>query len=139
MDHAATIRRIYDLINAGDIDAFGALLADDFVEHEALPGLEPTKAGVLAFFRMNRAAFPDMRMSVEDIVASGDKAVARVRFTGTQQGEFAGVPPTGKRVDVPLIDIMRFGDDGLAHEHWGVMDALTMMRQIGALPEGAPT
>ena len=58
MDHAATIRRFYDLINADDIDAFGALLADDFVEHEETAGLAPTKEGVMAFFRANRAAFP---------------------------------------------------------------------------------
>lgn len=136
MDHAATIRRLYNLINAGEIDEFGALLADDFVDHEELPGLAPTREGVMDFFRMNRAAFPDMRMDVEDIVASDDKVVARVRFTGTHQGEFMAIPATDKRVDVQFIDIMRLGDDGLAHEHWGVMDALAMMQQLGAMPEG---
>jgi steroid delta-isomerase-like uncharacterized protein len=138
MDHAATVRRFYDLVSAGDIDGFGDLLADDFVEHEETPGLEPTKAGVIAFFHMNRAAFPDMRMDPEDIVASGDKVVARVRLTGTHQGAFMGMPATGKPIDVQLIDIVRFGDDGLAREHWGVMDALAMMQQLGAVPEGPP-
>ena len=138
MDHAATIRRMYDLISAGDIDGFGALLADDMVEHEELPGLAPTKEGVLAFFRMHRAAFPDMRMEVQDVVASGDKVVARVRLTGTHQGAFMDIPATGKSVDVQLIDIMRFGDDGLTHEHWGVLDALAMMQQLGAVPAGPP-
>jgi predicted ester cyclase len=47
-----------------------------------------------------------------------------------------GVPASGKRVDVQLIDIIRFGDDGLAHEHWGVMDALALLQQVGALPDG---
>lgn len=138
MDHAATVRRFYDLINAGDIDGFGALLADDFIDHEELPGLAPTREGVMDFFRMSRAAFPDMRMDVEDVVASDDKVVARVGFSGTHQGEFMGIPATGKRVDVQMIDIMRLGDDGLAHEHWGVMDSLAMMQQLGALPEGPP-
>ena len=59
MDHSTTQRRLYDLLNAGDIDGFGALLADDFVEHEETPGLAPTKDGVLEFFRMYRAAFPE--------------------------------------------------------------------------------
>jgi steroid delta-isomerase-like uncharacterized protein len=138
MDHAATVRRIYDLINAGDVEGFGRLMADDFVDHEELPGLAPTKDGVLAFFRMQLAAFPDTRMEVQDIVASGDKVVARVRYTGTNRGEFLGAPATGKSVDVQLVDIFRFGDDGLGREHWGVMDQLTMMQQLGLAPAGPP-
>ena len=138
MDHAATLRRFYDSINAGDVDRFGELLADDFVEHEETPGLAPTKEGVKEFFRMYIAAFPNLRFDVEDILASGDKVVARVRVTGTHEGEFMGMPATGKSVDVQAIDIVRFGDDGLAHEHWGVFDAMAMMQQLGVVPEGAP-
>ena len=136
MDHASTQRRLYELLNAGDIDGFGELLADDFVEHEETPGLAPTKDGVKQFFTMYRAAFPDLRMDVEDIVSSGDKVVARVRATGTNQGAFMDMPATGKSVDVQLIDIMRFSDDGLVREHWGVLDALTMMQQLGVVPDG---
>ena len=138
MDHAATMRRMYDLINAGDIDGFGDHLADDFIEHEETPGLAPTREGVKAFFRMYLAAFPDLRMDAEDVLMSGEKVVARSRATGTHQGEFMGMPATDKRIDVQLIDILRFGDDGLAHEHWGVFDALAMMQQLGAIPEGPP-
>ena len=138
MDHAATARRLYDKISAGDIDGFSDHLADDFIEHEETPGLAPTKAGVKDFFRMQLAAFPDMHMHVEDVVVDGDKVVARVRYTGTQRGEFMGMPATGKSVDVQLIDIFRFGDDGLVREHWGVMDSLAMMQQLGAVPEGPP-
>jgi steroid delta-isomerase-like uncharacterized protein len=135
MDHAPALRRLYDLLNADDIEGFGDLLADDFVEHEETPGLAPTKDGVKDFFRMYRAAFPDLRMDPEDVLASGDKAVARVRATGTNQGEFMGIPATGKSIDVQLIDIMRFGDDGLVREHWGVFDALALMQQLGVIPE----
>jgi len=137
-DHAATARRLYDLINAGDIGAFSEHLSDDFVEHEKTPGLAPTKAGVKDFFRMQLAAFPDLRMNVEDVFASGAKVVARVRYTGTNRGEFMGMPATGKSVDVHLIDVFLFGDDGLVREHWGVMDALAMMMQLGAVPAGPP-
>jgi len=138
MDHVATLRSMYDLINAGNVDGFGDLLADDFVEHEVSPGLEPTKEGVKAFFRMYTSAFPDLRFDAQDVLVSGDKVVARARATGTHQGEFMGMPATGKSVDVELIDILRFGDDGLAHEHWGVFDALGMMQQLGAIPEAPP-
>jgi len=134
MDHAATVRRFYELISAGDVDGFGELLADDFVEHEETPGLAPTKDGVLSFFRMYIAAFPDLRMTPEDIITSGDKVVARARATGTNSGEFMGMPATGKPMDVQLIDIIRFSDDGLAREHWGVFDAMGMMQQLGVAP-----
>ena len=139
MDNGATLRRFYDLITARDIDGFADLLADDFVEHEVAPGLEPTKAGVKEFFTMYIAAFPDLRFEPEDILPSGDKVVGRVRATGTNTGDFMGMSATGKSVSVEAIDIIRFGDDGLAHEHWGVFDALGMMQQLGVVPEGPPS
>ncbi len=138
MDHADTARRFYELISNGDIDGFGEMLAEDFVEHEEIPGFSPDKAGVLEFFRANRTAFPDMKMEPEDILPCGEKVTIRLRLTGTHEGEFMGMPATGRKIDVPLIDITRFGDDGLAHEHWGVMDMMLMMQQLGAVPEGPP-
>ena len=138
MDHAATMQNTYERINAGDIAGFGDLVADDFVEHQGGPGLPATKEGTLEFFRVLLAAFPDMRMTVEDLIASGDKTVARVRVTGTHKGEFMGVPPAGTRVDVQLIDIMRFDGAGLVCEHWGVADMLSLMQQLGVVPAGAP-
>jgi steroid delta-isomerase-like uncharacterized protein len=138
MDLETTVRGFYDSVNAGDFDRFGELMADDFIEHEETPGLAPTKEGVLEFFRMYRVAFPDMRMDVEEVLISGDKTVVRARVTGTHKGEFMGMPATGRGIDVQLIDIMRFGNDGLAHEHWGVIDALAMMQQLGAVPESPP-
>jgi len=139
MDHAATMQRAYDLINEGDIDGFGELLADGFIENEAMPGLEPTKEGVKELFHVYRAAFPDLHMEVAEIIANGDKAVARVTASGTQNGEFMGMPPSGKSVKVQMIDIMRFDDAGLVSEHWGVLDMLSMLQQLGAVPDGLPT
>jgi steroid delta-isomerase-like uncharacterized protein len=138
MDIAATTLRAYDLINAGDIDGFGELLADDLVEHEETPGLAPTKDGVLEFFRMYRAAFPDLEMRAEETLVSGDRTVIRARATGTHRGEFMGMPATGKSIDVKLIDIMRFNDAGVICEHWGLVDMLSMMGQLDAIPEGPP-
>ena len=138
MDHSLTMRSTYERINSGDIEGFGALVADDFVEHEEQPDLPPTKEGVLAFFRTLQTAFPDMSMDVQDVIASGEKSVARVVITGTHRGEFMGVPPTGRRVEVQLIDIMRFDEVGLVCEHWGVMDALSLMQQLGVVPAAPP-
>ncbi|MCC6223287.1 MAG: ester cyclase [Thermoleophilia bacterium] len=138
MDHGTTIRRMYDSVNTGDLDGFEALLAGDFVEHEETPGLAPTREGVKEFFGMFMAAFPDLRFDAEDVLVSGDKVVARARVTGTHEGEFMGMPATGRRMEVQAIDIIRFGTDGLAHEHWGVFDAMAMMQQLGLVPDSAP-
>ena len=137
MDHAATMRSTYERINNGDIDGFGDLVASDFVEHQGMPAL-PTKEGTLEFFRSLLAAFPDWHMTVEDLIAGGDKAVARVTVTGTHKAEFMGVPPTGAQVEVQLIDIMRFDGAGLVCEHWGVADMLSLMQQLGVVPAGPP-
>ena len=102
------------------------------------PGLAPTKDGVKDCFRLRLAAFPDLRMEVVDAFASGEKAVARVRYTGTNRGAFMSMPATSKSVDEQLIDKFRLGDDGLVHEHWGVLDLMTMMQQLGVVPPGPP-
>ena len=140
MDHAATMRTTYKRINAGDIAGFGDLVADDFVEHQGAggPGFPATKEGTLEFFRVLLAAFPDWRMTVDDLIAGGDKTVARVTVTGTHKGEFMGVPSTGTHVEVQLIDIMRFDRAGLVSEHWGVADMLSLMQQLGIVPVGPP-
>jgi steroid delta-isomerase-like uncharacterized protein len=135
MDHAAAARHFYDLINAGDIDGFIALLADDFVEYEVTPGLPPTKDGVRQFFTMYIGAFPDLHFAAEDILPSGDKVVGRVIISGTNNGgDFMGMPATGKSISAQAIDIIQFGDDGLATAHWGVVDVMTMMQQLGVVP-----
>ena len=138
MDHMVTLNRMYDRINAHDVDGFMELLADDFVEHEVAPGLEPSRDGVRKLFTMCMEAFPDLRLELQDMLASGDKVVARFRGIGTQDGAFMGMPASGKSIDVEGIEIMRFGDDGLAREHGGLFDALGMMQQLGAIPAGAP-
>ena len=134
MDHAATVRHIYEHISAHDLDGFGDHLADDFVEHEELPVGPPTKEGVIAFFATQIAAFSDLAMTADEVIDAGDTLVARVRFTGTNDGDFMGMPATGKAVDVAVIDIFRFADDGLVHEHWGLFDAQGLMQQLGAVP-----
>jgi len=138
MNHAATMRRSYELINHGDIDGFGRLVSDGFVEHQEAPGLPPTKAGVLELFRGYRAAFPDLRIHVDEVIESGATTVARVTVSGTQDGEFMGTPPSGRRAEVQLIDIMRFDDAGLIAEHWGVVDSLSLLQQLGVIPTSAP-
>jgi steroid delta-isomerase-like uncharacterized protein len=138
MGHEDTMRQFYERVNAGDVVGFSALLADDLIEHEEIEGQPQTKEGVIQFFTMMLSAFPDVRMNVEDIIESGDATWARIRITGTNEGEFMGMPATGKSVDFQAVDIVRFNDDGTAAEHWGVTDTMTMMQQLGVVPEGPP-
>lgn len=137
MDHTGSLQALYDAINAHDVDAFCERLADDFVEHEVTPGVPPTKEGTRQFFAEYFAAFPDIRFTAEELLACGDRAVGRVRVTGTHQGDFMGIPATGRSCDIQVIDIVRFGDDGRALEHWGVMEELKMLQQLGVVPEEA--
>jgi steroid delta-isomerase-like uncharacterized protein len=134
MDHEATMRSAYERINGGDLDDYAALVSDNFVEHFDVPGLPATKSGMLQYFGMILAAFPDLHFVVDDLIVGDGKTVARATVTGTHQGEFMGVPATGKSVEIQLIDIMGFGDDGLINEHWGVADMLSLMQQLGAIP-----
>lgn len=124
------IRRLYQVINRGDIEALGEFIADDMVEHEEFPGLQPGKEGVLAFFRYLRTAFPDLRMTAEDVVSEGEKVAVRGTMTGTHEGEFMDIPATGNRLEISFADFFRF-EDGKVAEHWGTTDTGAMMQQLG--------
>ncbi|HEY1357952.1 MAG TPA: ester cyclase [Thermoleophilaceae bacterium] len=136
-DLKGTVQRFYDELNKGNLDIIDEVLSEDFVDHEEFPGLEPNREGVKQFFAMFRAAFPDLRMEADDMVAEGDRVVARLTARGTHQGDFMGMPPSGKAVEVAVYDMLRF-EDGKVAEHWGLFDAMTMMQQLGAIPEQAP-
>lgn len=131
----AAMKRFYnEVVNKGDLDLFDELTTEDFKENEALPGFESNREGVKQFFAMFRNAFPDLNFAVEDMAASGDKVWSYITIRGTHKGEFMGIPASGKKIEVKAIDIVRFVD-GKGAEHWGVTDMLTMMQQIGAVPE----
>ena len=133
------MRQIYDVIAAGDADRADELLAENLIEHEEPPpGSPPGREGFKDFVRRIKAGFPDLECHIEDMIADGDKVWARARLTGTHQGEFMGVPQSGKRVEFEVIDIGRF-ENGKGVEHWGVSDAMTLMMQIGAIPSAGET
>jgi predicted ester cyclase len=82
---------------------------------------------------MFRSAFPDFKATINDIIAEGDKVVIRMTWNGTHRGEFMGIPPTGKRVSFGVFDILRIAG-GKFVEHWGQMDSMLMMQQLGVIP-----
>ena len=125
------VEEIFNRGNASRVDEF---LVPDFIEHEELPpGIPSNREGVKLLTAQLHSAFPDFKATIDDIVAEGDKVVIRMTWTGTHKGEFMGIPPTGKGISIGVIDIIRVAG-GQFVEHWGQMDDMGMMRQLGAIP-----
>ena len=132
MTDKAAMSRFYDQVAAGNMGVIDELLVEDFVEHDALAPT-PDRDGVRQLFAMIGAAFPDMRFAVMHMVQEDDLVMAHGTFEGTHEGEFMGMPATGRRVSVPFADVVRFRD-GMGVEHWGVFDGGMMMQQLGQGP-----
>jgi steroid delta-isomerase-like uncharacterized protein len=131
--HITMMQRLYEeIFNAGNLDVADELIAPDAVDHQGLPDSPPGPDGLKQLAWMYRSAFPDLSITVEDIIASDDKVVARTTMRGTHEGELMGIPPTGRAVEVSGIDIVRFVD-GRMVEHWGNQDNMGMMRQLGLI------
>ena len=133
----ATMRRFQDAANTHDAELISKTI-DDVVEPDVLIRtplpIQATGAELLkeVFARLHRA-FPDLHVTIEDLIAEGDKVVSRNTVTGTHQGEYMGVPSTGKSVTYNEIFIVRFVNGRFA-ETWGVVDVLSQMKQLGVIP-----
>ena len=127
-------RGLYRRLNAGDFSVIDEVISDDFVEHESVPGIEPTKAGVRQLFEMFHAAFEGASFEVDSMIGEGDEVVAMCRMTGVHKAEFMGIAPSGRAINVGVADQFRF-EDGKVVEHWGVMDAAGMQHQLAGLPQ----
>jgi steroid delta-isomerase-like uncharacterized protein len=133
-ENKALVRRFVDEVqSAGNIDAIDELCSPEFVNHSAPSGMPPNREGVKQVTAMFRQAFPDSYFTVEDMIAEGDKVATHKTFHGTHEGEFMGMPPTGRRVSMELIDIVRISE-GRVVEHWSMGDNLGMMQQLGVIP-----
>jgi predicted ester cyclase len=126
--------------------AFGTLdeelahryLASEFVDHESSPGIGGGPEGYLATARYMHGAFSDATWRPDDLFFVEDKFVVRVTFSGIHTGDFLGVAPTGKRVEVQHLHFYRV-ENGKAVEHWGARDELSLLRQIGVFTPEHPT
>ena len=115
----------------GSFDALEALVTPDFVHHG--PGLPSDLAGLKQMLPAFRTAFPDLEITIEEIIAEGDKVFDRATWRATHQGELMGIPPTGKQVTVQESHIGRIVGGKMA-ERWSEWDALGMMQQLGVIP-----
>lgn len=126
-------RLLEDDISRGDMATAEAIIAPNFVDHTNPPGMQHGLEGHTAIVALFRAAFPDQWWQIEDLIAEGDRVVARTTMTGTHRGDFFGIPATNRAVSVGGIHILRIADDRIA-EHWGNNDDLGLMRQLGMIP-----
>jgi steroid delta-isomerase-like uncharacterized protein len=120
-------------LNQKDMSAFEAYFSPDLIDHALPPGLPLGLAGRKMFGSALLAAFPDLHVHVEDLVADGEKIVTRYSVHGTHNGELMGIPPTGKAVSIGGIAIDRF-ENGQSIEHWEFYDQMGMMQQLGVIP-----
>src|ERR1051325_894980 len=127
------VRRIFEEgINKGDTAVVAELIDDRYVNHD-MPAPAPGPEGFNQVIAMFKGAFPDLDITLDDVIGDGDKVCTRGHFTGTHSGEFMGVPATGKQVETGYIDVWRF-EGGRAVENWVKIDMLGVMIQLGVVP-----
>ena len=114
----------------GDFD----LIGQDYVDHNPAPGLPGNREGLMRLREMTLAGFPDFTVTVEDAVASGDKVAVRLTNSGTHEGTFLGIAPTETRTSWTVMAIFRIAD-GTVVERWGLVDAVSLLTQLGAFPQ----
>ncbi len=126
-------RVLEEMFNKGNLDVADELLAPDYVNHDpAMPEDIHGPEGFKEYVGAYRSALSDIHVEIEDQIAEGDKVVTRWIGTGTHDGEFAGIAPTGKRVTLPGMEIVRISGGKLV-EGWEGYDSMNMMRQLGAI------
>jgi steroid delta-isomerase-like uncharacterized protein len=135
-ENKAVARRWFEeLFNQGNLEVADEIIAPDHVNHDpTLPDIPPGPEGQKQVVNLYRSAFTNAHINVEDQIAEGDRVVTRWTGSGTHQGEFMGVAPTGNQVTVTGITINRVSGGKIA-ESWTNYDALGLMQQIGAIPE----
>ncbi len=130
---AAFCRLYEEGMNRGLLDVADELIHPDFRDHEAHPGASSGPESMRQLITMLRTAFPDLRFTIESLIAEDDTVAGRLTMHGTHEGPLMGMPPTGRPVQQAHMHFVRLRD-GKAIEHWGVRDDAGMMRQLGVAP-----
>jgi predicted SnoaL-like aldol condensation-catalyzing enzyme len=135
-ENAATVRELIErVMNQGDIPFADKVLSEDYVERNPMPGGTADKAGAIAMFEMMREQTPDMRIDIDDLIASGNKVAVRSTMHGTDtKGLMPGMQATNKPFAMGAIDVFTFDDNGMNTEHYGVYDIAGTMMQLGLVP-----
>ncbi|HEY9001166.1 MAG TPA: ester cyclase [Mucilaginibacter sp.] len=123
---------IDEVINRKNLNAADDIVAEDFIEHVPFPGQQPGREGLKFVLNAMFTGFPDMNWTVNEQIAEGEKVVTRFTWTGTHKGEFMGIPPTQKRVEVwgIVIDVVK---DNIFSESRIIMDSIGLLQQLGVM------
>jgi steroid delta-isomerase-like uncharacterized protein len=133
-ENKALIRRFYEeVFNKRNLAALDDFYAPEHADHTLPPGLPVGPEGTKQAIAMTLEGFPDLCVTIEDMIAEGDKVVIKFTTHGTQKGPLGGIPPTGKQVAVSTIEISRV-EGGKIVEDWGLDDRLGMLQQLGLVP-----
>jgi steroid delta-isomerase-like uncharacterized protein len=137
--NSATQEKAAGLLNSGNVDAFvDTLFAPDAVDHDPAPDQGLGREGFRSFFHSLATAFPDAHLEPVAMVADDDHIAFAYTLTGTHRGDFQGIAPSGKSIEVRGLQIGRFAN-GQIVERWGSSDQLGILQQIGAAPGGSPS
>jgi len=129
------LRAIYEAVNTGDLALLDMVVAPDYLEHsEGSQGVEPFRQQITVF----RAAFPDLHVTIDELLIDGDRFASRTTVTGTHTGDLMGMPATGRRISVEAVDIGRI-ENGQAKERWGGLNMYSMLTQLGVIPAPQPS
>ena len=132
-ENKAVVQRFIDeVLNQGKLETADEIVAEDFVELDPLPGQRQGRGGLKEIVGMLRTAFPDMHWSIDETIAAGEKVVTRFTWTGTHNGEFLGIPATGRPVSVKGVVIDRIVGGKMTDSRI-LMDNLGMMQQLGVI------
>jgi steroid delta-isomerase-like uncharacterized protein len=134
---AIALRYFQEVWGQGNFTLEDQLLAPDYVDHQPAPGFPPNRLGHHQFLVHFRSAFPDVRYTMDDLIAEGDRVMDRWTVHATHLGEFLGVPPTGKAITFWGIDILRIVN-GLITEIWHLEDQLSVLEQLGVIAAPFP-
>ncbi|MDQ3808887.1 MAG: ester cyclase [Chloroflexota bacterium] len=132
-ENKALVRRFFEAFFANDAAALEEVTSQDVVYHTAPPGLSAGIQGYRELMAMYHGAFADLRLTIDDMIAEGDKVVTRFTGSGTHRGDFMGVAPTGKQAAAGAISIVRVAG-GKVTEEWDQLDLLGLLQQLGAIP-----
>lgn len=133
-ENKAIVRRYQEIYNSNQLDALTEVVSEDLLTPKIMPGFGDGLEGGRNIHKTTLIGMPDWHTEIEDLIAEGDKVVARIRMTGTHTGDFYGIPATGKRIEFTGIYIVRIAN-GKIVEHWGEEDAVSLLTQLGVMPK----
>ena len=126
------VRRYQEIYNSNQLDRLTEVVSEDLMTPKIMPGVPQGLEGGKQVHQRTLIGMPDWNTTIEDMLAEGDKVVARIRMAGTHTGDFFGIPATGKRVEFTGIYIVQIAN-GKIVEHWGEEDGVSLLQQLGVL------